>query len=67
MFGAWNVCDVGSLKIGMLTWDIHSVGCLGCGIFGMCDVSDAGRLGCEIFEMWDAWDVECLGCGMFGR
>ena len=53
-------------------WDVLYVGCLGSGMFAMCDVQDVGCLGCGMFRMLDVWYVGCfrdvgsLGCGMFG-
>ena len=43
MSGAWNV-GIGIFEF----WDVD-VGCSGCGIFAMYDVSNIGYLGCEKF------------------
>ena len=43
-------------------WDIATVECWRCGMFGMWDIGDVGCLGCGMFGMWD---VEDVGCGMW--
>ena len=63
-------------------WDVHDVGCLGCGMLRMLDiwdvacsryvmfrvwgVRDVGCLGCGMLEMLDIWNVGCSKCVMFG-
>ena len=42
-------------------WDVWNVGCLGCGISGICDVKDAGCS--RRYEMF--WNVDVQGCKMF--
>ena len=47
-------------------WDVHDVGCSGCGMSGMWNVADVGYLGCGMFEICNVQGVRCSGCGMFG-
>ena len=50
-------------------WDVQDVvcrGCLGCGMFGMCNFGNVGCLGYGLLRMWNIEVAVCLVCRMFG-